>query len=366
MSVGAYQPVMIIGPLPPPTHGAAVITAMMAEAIATRNKVVVLNIAAGGMRRGAAYHWTRLRRVIAALVRVTAGGFGAKRGAIYLSAAGGRGLLYNVALAVGARILNRPLHIHHHSFAYVDRWDWKMALLTRVAGPRTCHLVLCPTMALGLRRNYRVAAHMRVLSNAAFYGPPAHPTPRRASSARLRIGFLSNLHRDKGLGLVFDTALAAGDTMARLVLAGDTIDEEADAMIVAARATLGPRLDYRGAVCGDDKARFFAEIDVFLFPSRYVNEAEPTVVYEALSAGVPVIAYGRGCVPCQVPEGAGLVIMPDDDFVAAACVQIERWAHDPVAWGLASRRAIEGTRIAHERARAALVELVAALRGADD
>jgi hypothetical protein len=115
--VGAGQLITIIGPMPPPTHGAAVITAMMAEAIAAQNRVVVLNIAPRGLTRGPAYHWTRLRRVMAALARVVAGGFGARRGPIYLSAAGGRGLLYNVTLAAGARVLKRPLYIHHHSFA---------------------------------------------------------------------------------------------------------------------------------------------------------------------------------------------------------------------------------------------------------
>lgn len=361
MNAGDPQRIMIIGPLPPPMHGAAVITAMVAEAIAVRNKVVLLNIAPSGMQRGLGYHWTRVRRVMAAVIRVAASGFGSKRGAIYLSAAGGRGLLYNVTLAVCARLLNRPLYIHHHSFAYIDRRDWKMALLAWVAGTRACHLALCSTMELGLRRNYRRATHVRVLSNAAFYAPPANPISPRARGARLRLGFLSNLHRDKGLDLVLETALAAGDTAAALVLAGDPMNHDAETLIAAARTKLGPRLEYRGAVRGGEKAHFFFDIDVFLFPSRYVNEAEPTVIYEAMSAGVPVIAYGRGCIPCQVPEGAGLVIPPSSDFVSAACAEIGRWARDPAGLALASHKAVEAMRVAHEQARAGLMELVAAL-----
>jgi glycosyltransferase involved in cell wall biosynthesis len=298
---------------------------------------------------------------MAALARVVAGGFGARRGPIYLSAAGGRGLLYNVTLAAGARVLKRPLYIHHHSFAYVDRWDWKMSLLVRVAGARARHLVLCPMMAAGLRRNYRQSSAMHVVSNAAFYRPPAKEVAPRESSRPLRLGFLSNLSRDKGLDLVIETAVTAGDMVAGLTLAGAPMDGEARAMIDGAGTKLGPRLDYRGAVQGEDKARFFADIDVFLFPSRYINEAEPTVVYEALSAGVPVIAYGRGCVRCQVPEGAGLVVATGDDFVAAACAQIARWSRDPAAWTRASHQAIAETRKAYERARAGLMDLVSAL-----
>jgi glycosyltransferase involved in cell wall biosynthesis len=294
-----------------------------------------------------------------------AGGFGAKRGAVYLTTAGGLGNLYNVALAFAARVLARSLYIHHHSFAYIDRRDWKMSLLARVAGSRARHLVLCPTMERGLRKNYRVVARTRVLSNAAFYLPRVDAAPRRATGAPLRVGFLSNLHRDKGLDLVFATALAAGDTIAGLVLAGAPVNREADSMIAAAAATMGKRLDYRGVVYGADKARFFAEIDVFLFPTRYVNESEPLVVFEALSAGVPVIAYSRGCISCQMPAGAGLVIMPGDDFVTAACAQLDCWAQDPAAWNVASRRASEGMQSAHERSRAVLAEVVATLGAAD-
>jgi len=366
MSSDTYRPLFMIAAFPPPVHGAAVITAMMAEAVAARSKVVVLNIGPDGLQRGLRYHLTRIFRVVAALVRVAAGGFGGNRGAIYLTTAGGLGNLYNIALALEARLLARSLYIHHHSFAYLDRWDWKMSLLARVAGSHACHLMLCPTMEQRLRSNYRMVAHTRVLSNAAFYRPPAELTARRVNGARLRVGFLSNLHRDKGLDLVFATAAAAGDTIERLVLAGAPIDRDAEAMIAAAAATLGTRLDYRGVVYGEAKARFFAEIDVFLFPSRYANESEPIVVYEALSAGVPVIAYSRGCISCQLPTGGGLVVMPDDDFVAAACAQIKGWSQDANEWGRASHRALEGMRSAHEQSRMALAEVVAGFGGDRD
>jgi glycosyltransferase involved in cell wall biosynthesis len=362
----ANRPVFMIAAFPPPIHGAAVITAMMAEAVAARSKVIILNIAPDALRRGLRYHLTRIFRVVSAFTRVAAGGVGGNRGAIYLTTAGGLGNLYNIALALEARLLARSLYIHHHSFAYIDRRDWKMSLLARVAGPRACHLMLCPAMERRLRSKYRTVAHTRVLSNAAFYQPPAEPTARRVDGARLRVGFLSNLHRDKGLDLVFATAAAGGDTIERLVLAGAPIDRNAEAMIAAAAATLGTRLDNRGVVYGEAKARFFAEIDVFLFPSRYANESEPLVVYEALSAGVPVIAYSRGCIACQLPTGAGLIIEPDDDFVAAACAQIKRWSQDVHEWGLASRRALEGMRAAHERSRAALAEVVAGFGGERD
>ena len=74
------------------------------------------------------------------------------------------------------------------------------------------------------------------------------------------------------------------------------------------------RVHVLGPVHGAAKARFFAMIDVFVFPTRYAHEADPLVVWEALAAGRPVIAYARGCIREQVGD-AGLLIEVHQSFV---------------------------------------------------
>ncbi|MCG3024525.1 glycosyltransferase, partial [Escherichia coli] len=51
---------------------------------------------------------------------------------------------------------------------------------------------------------------------------------------------------------------------------------------------------YFGPVYGEDKTRFLNDLDVFIFPSRYYNEAEPLVVYEAAASGNYVIGSEVG------------------------------------------------------------------------
>jgi len=64
---------------------------------------------------------------------------------------------------------------------------------------------------------------------------------------------------------------------------------------------------------------------VFVFPTRYRNEAEPLVVLEALRAGCPVIAYARGCIAEMLGQGGGFAIPIGTEFVGPALDQLEVW-----------------------------------------
>jgi glycosyltransferase involved in cell wall biosynthesis len=55
--------------------------------------------------------------------------------------------------------------------------------------------------------------------------------------------------------------------------------------------------------------------------------------------GVPVIAYGRGCIGEVVDAGSGLVVDTEVDFVPAAVKQIQAWITEPEAMRAASEHA---------------------------
>jgi glycosyltransferase involved in cell wall biosynthesis len=89
------------------------------------------------------------------------------------------------------------------------------------------------------------------------------------------------------------------------------------------------QVEYRGPVYGREKAQFFADIDVFLFPTRYEHESWGIVLTEALSVGCPVVTRSRGCVPWIVRQGCGVVIEAEDDFPTVASELIARWIDQP-------------------------------------
>ncbi|OGP75340.1 MAG: hypothetical protein A2W09_07215 [Deltaproteobacteria bacterium RBG_16_50_11] len=141
---------------------------------------------------------------------------------------------------------------------------------------------------------------------------------------------MGNLFLEKGLDKVIDLfrAVCREGIEGRLVLAGPVLTPESATLINVAIDEFGEGFDYRGSVYGEAKESFFRDIDVFIFPSRYVHETQPLVIFEAMSLGVPVISYSRGCIGDDLSESGGFGIPPESDFVAATLPIIREWAEN--------------------------------------
>ena len=74
---------------------------------------------------------------------------------------------------------------------------------------------------------------------------------------------------------------------------------------------------------------------------RYRNEAEPLVVLEALSRGVPVVANGRGCFPALQETGGGCVVSVNERFASVATEVLGHWARDEDGFKKERRRAAQ-------------------------
>jgi glycosyltransferase involved in cell wall biosynthesis len=121
-----------------------------------------------------------------------------------------------------------------------------------------------------------------------------------------------------------------------------------------------PNAKYLGPVYGADKQRFFEQLDFLVFPSYYANEAEPLVVLESLSYGVPVIATKRGCLESMLAGGAGIVIDGEsDDFVTESVAFIRSsTTEDHAHMRVIARRTFERHQ---EQATAVLNEVLATI-----
>jgi phosphatidylinositol alpha 1,6-mannosyltransferase len=80
--------------------------------------------------------------------------------------------------------------------------------------------------------------------------------------------------------------------------------------------------DFAGVLQGEELARAYANMDVFVFPSR--TDTFGNVVLEALASRVPVVVTDRGGPRFVVSSETGFVARSIDDFVSHICSLIEQ------------------------------------------
>ncbi|MEW6169459.1 MAG: glycosyltransferase family 4 protein [Pseudomonadota bacterium] len=354
--------VVMAGAFPPPVHGMAAVNAAVRDVLQRAGATpLVIDLAAPSLDRSLAARLGRLPRVLGGLGRL-AGRRGLRHATLYMSVSGGLGQAYELAFILLARLRGMRLFLHHHSFAYLDRPGLLTRALVRAAGDDAAHVALSGGMAERLQTAYRADRVMPV-SNAVFF--VMADTPAVVRTRLETLGFLGNISAEKGAFEFLDLMAAAGKSglTLRARLAGPFQDAATEKAVRERLASL-PQVEYVGPQYGADKDAFYAGIDALIFPTRYVNEAEPVTVHEALSRGIPVIAYGRGCIPEIVGADCGLVIDPAEPFVPAALAKLESWLADPAAFEAASRAAAARFARTYDENEARWQALLAELTGA--
>ena len=347
--------VLFIGFFPPPVNGQRIVTQRMFELLDAVAEVARYDI--DRFRRFGPF--SKLLSAIAGcgvLLAARARGYTT----LYLAPHSGAGLIYSCLIALVSRCCGYALTVHYHSYRNIGRYTRLMAVFLALCGPSALHIVLAPPMARDLRRLYRSVRHVTVVSNTTFI--PPRPVERGRCARRLRVGHLSNLSREKGIGIVLDCMreLWTRGVEVELWLAGPAEDAETGSLVAGAQQEFGDRIRYLGRLAANDVRRFYDEIDVFLFPTSYEHEAEPLVVVDAVSAGVPVIATDRGCIGYLLGVTGGRVLTAAE-FVTQSVQQMAAWAQDPDALAEASERAHARFAKLHDHSRQQLDHVLAAI-----
>lgn len=320
--------VVMIGSFPPPVGGAALVNQMVLDALRTRDvEAMPLDVSGPALAhtRSIAHHRQRL----AANLRVgrAARQLAGKEHTLYLVPDGGAGAWYSAGLARAAAGAFGHIVIHHHSCRYIEEHSRPIAALTGQTRAHATHVFLTEGMASSFARRYG-AVRVQVATNARFVVEEAAAPLAPAGPGALRIGHLSNLCADKGFFTVADTfdALRTAGCDVTLLLAGPVLEEGVAARIADLRSRHGERVTHAGSVSGVAKRDVYRNIDLFLFPTQFRQEAAPLVIYEALAAGVPVLATDRGVIAELVAGAAGAVSSRDADYPAFVAGWIARHA----------------------------------------
>lgn len=318
--------VLVIGVLPPPVCGMSLVTQAVLDALKSNGNPKLVRLSPKN-RMGRFFRVYKAFKVVVSVYTILRHAL--KPGMrLYMPADSGLGMYYNLLIVACARLLGFHVYLHHHSWAYISNKDVRMQLLTRLMGYKGTHVVLCEDMLREFSWRYSPVRSFIKVSNAAFFSDPA--TIRKRCGKWLAIGHLSNLSMEKGLGIVIETfrKLVAKKVPTKLILAGPAVSVIESRVIEKALHEFGDVMEYRGPVYGEDKRSFFMDIDVFLFPTIYENEAQPLVMLESLSNGIPFVSYARGCIPSDSGKDGGLCIPVEQDFIEHSLPILTEWAKD--------------------------------------
>ena len=372
--------IFVTGPFPPPVHGMAVATELLAEALGERFQVRRFNIAArrltglkvldiparmlGALWTLASFAWLSFRR---------------RPEVVVIALSVGYAKMFDLACIAIGLLASRPIYITHHSFVVFNRGTPDRLIKIALPLLRRCkHIALCERMKLDLISAWNIGdANVAVLSNAALVristanlevGAPSIQSVRRGA---YHLGFIANLCAEKGLWTFLDTVgrlQAIGHTVVATI-AGPI--EPADALLekeLKQRLHAMKNISWLGAVHGRERTRFYQELDLLVFPTAYPNESEPLVILEALAHGVPVMTTPRGCIASSLADGNAVRVFPETSFVddAVAAIDFDLQAIKPQS----EREALAKQHYHHlreigERQLKALIESVACLQQKD-
>lgn len=281
---------------------------------------------------------------------------------VYMALTGGLWQLVDGVYILIARIHRRPIFIHHHSFAYINQSTLVSRLLFASLRHAT-HIVLSDGMGRALAQRYAIEpTRVVTLSNAAFFDAPPGVAHTQAPAAPIRLGFLGNITYAKGIVEFFEVlnALQRLAVPYRAHIAGPVIQ---DASETFQRLLSGAaHVEHVGPLYGEAKSDFYQRLDILLFPTKYINEAEPLVIHEAIRSGVHVIACARGAISEVLSNGAGLVF-DQEVFVAEAVAAIRALEADRAALAGAKRLSFEQARRLHITAEGDLTAILARITG---
>ena len=139
------------------------------------------------------------------------------------------------------------------------------------------------------------------------------PEKMKDDSNQVRILFLSNFSREKGILDVLESAaiVCRNESKIEFIFAGDWMDRLTKAEVKNfMRNNKQLPIQIRGRVVGEEKINLLSSSDIFVFPP-YSHEGHPWVIVEAMAAGVPIITTDQGAITESVKDGInGFIVEP--------------------------------------------------------
>jgi glycosyltransferase involved in cell wall biosynthesis len=222
-------------------------------------------------------------------------------------------------------VLPEAAKVLHAQYPLVALVHHPLALETGLAAADVAAMRASERKALAATQAVIATSDTTARLLVADYGVPmgrivvAPPGTDRVAARAIRAGgtvrllSIGSIVPRKGYDVLIAALAEISDLPWHLTIAGDrTRNADANARLDAdiAAYKLGGRVDVLGAVSDEKIVELYSHSDVFVLASRF--EGYGMAYTEALAHGLPVIGTTGGAIPATVPQGAGVLVPPDD------------------------------------------------------
>jgi glycosyltransferase involved in cell wall biosynthesis len=309
---------IFIGAIPPPVHGMSWVNKVLLEHLKKeKNDLVIINSSPSFLEKFFESSIWKVTKAILFVLNFIKLFFYliTKKNTVYISLSGGNGLFFELGYVWLSQLFAQKILLHHHSFAYINENSHVMRFICKLAQKKGTHVLLSKTMANQFCSLYSLdKKSIFVQSNSVFMEQVEEPNNTLGVRT---IGFLGNICTEKGIFRFLEIAGKLKSENIGFLIAGPIIEPKIESAFKELISS-GKNIKYIGSVYGERKREFYQSLDLLLFPSNYINEAEPLTIYEALSFGIPVIAWERGSIGDMISSTTGLLVTSHKDFTEEA------------------------------------------------
>jgi glycosyltransferase involved in cell wall biosynthesis len=311
--------VLVLGPLPPPTHGVATFTRDLLSADADEFELTHLDTSD---RRDASNlgRWDprNIELGFSNLSELASVALRRRPDIVYIPISQNvPAFLRDALFGLQARAFGSKLVLHLHGGYWRELYEkdggpFFRQIARTVLDQASAGIVLGENLR-GIFESLMRDRSIHVVENGV-PDPgawPLRPTePRRAPV----ITYLGSLSEEKGVLDLFRAVRLLQKTHpeVELQIGGEFSDAAAREKFLAAlkQDNIFVRNEFKGLISTESKPAFFAAGDIFCMPTRYRYEGQPLVILEALSAGLPVVSTQHAAVPSTIEDGKTGVLLP--------------------------------------------------------
>lgn len=313
---------LMIGPLPPPIHGAAMMTDYIKNSERLNDSATMdwVNLSTSrSIEEIGKKSLSKITRFAASYFSVLGKLLTRRYDGCYLAiTCHGHGFLKDFPFIMMCKMFGHKVIIHQHNkgmkpYVASRLYHPLLKLAYRNAQVVLLSWNLYPDIADIVKREQVVVCPNGI--------PEVKPQPKTVNKVPT-ILFLSNLIESKGLFVLLDACriLKERELLFRCRIVGSESKEISATRLKAEIASRGleDMVEYRGRKYGPEKDLEYSEADLFVFPTFYSNECFPLVLLEAMQHGLPLVSTDEGGIHDIVVDGVNGYIAQKRDPVDTA------------------------------------------------